>query len=107
MPLRIVDLFSGCGGLSYGGHLAASAPGIEVSTLAAVDLWSAACATYEQNIGFAPTDPGVSVPLLEDLRDKHSTAAFLLGGPGAVDKTDLLRAGRQLSSTVLCHGNHV
>jgi len=81
VPLRIVDLFSGCGGLSYGGHLAASAAGLEVSTLAAVDLWNAACTTYKKNMGFAPTVTPVSVPLLEDLRDKHSTVDLLLGGP--------------------------
>lgn len=81
MPLKTIDLFSGCGGLSYGGHLAASSAGLETATLAAVDLWSAACATYKHNLGFVPTVAPVSVSLLEEIRDRHATVDLLLGGP--------------------------
>jgi len=81
VSLGIVDLFSGCGGLSYGAHIAAADLGLSVETLAAVDLWKRACVTYEHNLGVSPKIAPVSLPLLEEIRDSHESVDLLLGGP--------------------------
>lgn len=47
--LRVVDLFSGCGGLSLGAREAANALGIEFQASLAVDIDEAAIEVYKQN----------------------------------------------------------
>ena len=73
MTVTAVDLFSGCGGLSYGDRLAGAELGLETRALTAVDLWPAACATYAYNLGVAPRIEAVSNVLLAAVHSAVST----------------------------------
>jgi len=78
---KLIELFSGCGGLSYGAHLAANESKVELEILAAVDVWQAASNTYERNLGIAPRVASVEVPLLESLHEAFPIVDILAGGP--------------------------
>jgi DNA (cytosine-5)-methyltransferase 1 len=77
----IVDLFSGCGGLSYGLHLAADSLGINARTVAAFDNWQVSCDTYERNIGVKPTCASLEIDNLTQLLDGIGSVDLVVGGP--------------------------
>jgi DNA (cytosine-5)-methyltransferase 1 len=81
VSVSVIDLFSGCGGLSYGAHAAASKLGINMSTKAAVDLWPAACETYAANLGVDPIVKPITKELLVELSEQYPSLDLLLGGP--------------------------
>lgn len=49
-PLRVVDLFCGCGGMSLGVRLAAEALGLRFEAVLAADFEEAALGVYEKNL---------------------------------------------------------
>jgi DNA (cytosine-5)-methyltransferase 1 len=59
--LRLVDLFCGAGGLTYGMYEAAASMGIEIRPRLALDLDEAALAIYQRNVG-------VDAPLVRDVQ---------------------------------------
>lgn len=79
--LRVLDLFSGCGGLSLGLHWAKGPNGEQFKTKAAVDVWEAACQTYEKNLGLKPHVVGVSRELVQELVKEHGGFDVVVGGP--------------------------
>jgi DNA (cytosine-5)-methyltransferase 1 len=81
MPITVVDLFSGCGGMSLGMHQAASALNLEATTVAAVDNWTAACDSFEANLGVKPICAPVTAKRLRTLAGKIGKVDLLLGGP--------------------------
>ncbi len=78
---RVLDLFSGCGGLSLGLHWASNAAGDAFETVAAVDIWEAACKTYEINFGISPHVEGVSKELVQEIVDAQGPIDLIVGGP--------------------------
>ena len=80
-PYRVLDLFSGCGGLSLGLHWAESENGHRFETVAAVDNWEVACETFEHNIGVSPICGGVTGELISDILKKSGPIDVIVGGP--------------------------
>jgi DNA (cytosine-5)-methyltransferase 1 len=78
---KVLDLFSGCGGLSLGLHWAKSRGGGSFETVAAVDNWGIACDTYEHNLGLAPIVAGVSSTLISEILKKSGPVDVVVGGP--------------------------
>ena len=78
---KVLDLFSGCGGLSLGLHWAKSNEGYSFETVAAVDNWAMACKTYEHNLGLAPVVAGVSRKIIEEVLRKSGPVDIIVGGP--------------------------
>ena len=78
---RVLDLFSGCGGLSLGLHWAKDSHGRGFTTVAAVDIWEIACRTYEANLGIAPKIAGVSLALTQEIIEEVGQIDIVVGGP--------------------------
>lgn len=81
MDLTSVDLFSGCGGLSFGAHMAASSLGANLSTAAAVDNWQEACDSYAANLGLVPQCAPVTDRRIRAIAGEVGPVDLLLGGP--------------------------
>lgn len=79
--LKVLDLFSGCGGLSLGLHWAKSATGSGFETVAAIDNWEAACKTYAHNLGLKPYVEGVSSGLVKKILKEVGAIDIVVGGP--------------------------
>jgi len=92
-PLRVVDLFAGCGGLTLGIQQAAIAAGLAMEVPLAIDFEVAATGVYKANFPFANVitdsveayfDGDLGSPLTETevgVREKHPTVHLLVGGP--------------------------
>jgi DNA (cytosine-5)-methyltransferase 1 len=78
---KVLDLFSGCGGLSLGLHWAESAGGASFETVAAIDNWEIACKTYEHNLGLAPLVAGVSKKVVSQVLEEVGPIDVIVGGP--------------------------
>jgi DNA (cytosine-5)-methyltransferase 1 len=78
--LRVLDLFSGCGGMSLGFSWAAS-PKARFESAGAIDIWKASCETYEANLNIAPMVDGVSKKSVTDLLDNIGDVDVITGGP--------------------------
>jgi DNA (cytosine-5)-methyltransferase 1 len=86
---KVIDLFSGCGGLSLGLHMS-KGEGCSFETVAAVDVWGAACDTFQQNF-FHDLDPrtvpifreGLTPEVIAKLKRKFGVQKIdlLVGGP--------------------------
>jgi DNA (cytosine-5)-methyltransferase 1 len=79
----VVDLFSGCGGITHGLHQV-KVQGYSYETLAAVDIWSAACDTLEVN--YPTVDvirEGLSPKVIKGLFSKYKSQGvdLVVGGP--------------------------
>lgn len=79
----VVDLFSGCGGITHGLHQV-NVDGFIFETLAAVDVWPAACDTLE--INYPSIDvirEGLSPKVIKGLVSKFGTQGvdLIVGGP--------------------------
>ena len=81
LELKVLDLFSGCGGLSLGLHWSKGPNGESFQTVAAVDNWDIACQTYERNLGVKPYNEGVTVDLIRSIVSKVGQIDILVGGP--------------------------
>ena len=79
-PLKVLDLFSGCGGLSLGLHLAQN-PKWRFETVAAIDIWDTACETYEVNLGLKPVVIGVSKESVKAALKQVGKVDVVVGGP--------------------------
>jgi DNA (cytosine-5)-methyltransferase 1 len=71
-PIQVIDLFSGCGGMSYG-FAAISEKTSSYRIVAAVDIDAYANKTYQRNIGIAPKQ----LDLATIARSKSSIQEFL------------------------------
>jgi DNA (cytosine-5)-methyltransferase 1 len=78
--IKCLDLFSGCGGMSLGLSWS-RAGGLAIESIAAIDIWAAACATYERNLGIAPHVDGVSAELVSAVLDDIGSVDLVVGGP--------------------------
>lgn len=79
--LKVLDLFSGCGGLSLGLHWAQGPNGEKFQTIAAVDNWDIACKTYETNLGVKPYNEGVTGELVRSILSSVGKIDVIVGGP--------------------------
>jgi DNA (cytosine-5)-methyltransferase 1 len=86
---KVIDLFSGCGGLSLGLHMS-KVEGYSYETVAAVDIWGAACDTLQRNFfqnfnsGFIPIfRQGLTPEVIAKLKRKFGVGKIdlLVGGP--------------------------
>ena len=80
-PLRVIDLFTGAGGLTRGWHEAADLAGIDFETVAAVELDPFAAASYRANFGDGLRHQHVGS--IEDWLDEDNVpqADVIFGGP--------------------------
>ena len=78
---RSLDLFSGCGGLSYGLSLARSKNGSSISTQIAIDNWKIACETFQENIGITPICGEINEELIKNINNLHGPFDIVVGGP--------------------------
>jgi DNA (cytosine-5)-methyltransferase 1 len=78
---KVLDLFSGCGGLSLGLHWAKSKKGSTFKTVAASDIWATASATYEQNLGISPYTAPISKELVKMILKDVGAVDIVVGGP--------------------------
>ncbi|MCP4303575.1 MAG: DNA cytosine methyltransferase [bacterium] len=100
-PVRIVDLFCGCGGLTLGVAQAANVSGYRVEIPLAVDFDSAAISLFGANFPKADTrcvdveelfDGNVGKRATrgeEELADRLGTVDYLVGGPPCQGHSDL------------------
>lgn len=79
-PIRVLDLFSGCGGLSLGLHLANN-PRLQFETIAAIDNWDVACNTYERNLSLKPFCGEVSLKTFGEMGLEPQSIDVVVGGP--------------------------
>ena len=63
-------------GLSWARH-----GGLAIESVAAIDIWAAACETYERNLGIAPSVEGVSAELVSEVLDQVGSVDLIVGGP--------------------------
>lgn len=108
-PLRVVDLFSGCGGLSLGAAEACRINGLKMKVVLALDLHADALAVYRKNFGV-----GDDVAQLDDiqelfqaklearlsikehlLRSKCKRVDLLIAGPPCQGHSDLNNSSRR------------
>lgn len=78
--LKVLDLFSGCGGLSLGLHHA-TVDGVGFETSAAIDIWEIATKTFERNLGLSPIVAGVSVETVTQAMRDSGPFDVIVGGP--------------------------
>lgn len=78
---RTLDLFSGCGGMSFGLSLCAGPDGSTYRCVGAMDNWKAACDTFEANLGLKADCDGVSAHSVGRVLDRVGTVDVLTGGP--------------------------
>ena len=81
----VIDLFSGCGGLTEGLHQV-NVNGARFRTLAAVDIWSAACDTLEKNFsgsGIRVFRSGLTPKVIKELENCYGDKKvdLIVGGP--------------------------
>jgi DNA (cytosine-5)-methyltransferase 1 len=79
--LRVLDLFSGCGGLSLGLHWAKNAAGFGFKTAAATDIWESASLTFEHNQGISPYVAPISKELVHQILNEAGPVDVVVGGP--------------------------
>lgn len=79
----VIDLFSGCGGLTEGLHQV-EVNGAKFRTLAAVDIWPAACDTLERNFpGVTIFREGLTASVIQKLKEANNSRQIdlIVGGP--------------------------
>lgn len=79
----VVDLFSGCGGLTHGLHQV-SVDQNKFETIAAVDIWGAACDTLEANFpNVTVFRKGLTTGVIDQLRELAPAGGvdLVVGGP--------------------------
>jgi len=79
----VIDLFSGCGGLTEGLHQV-DIGGAKFKTLAAVDIWPAACDTLERNYpDVCVFREGLSSSVIKKLKSANGSGRIdlVVGGP--------------------------
>lgn len=79
--LRVLDLFSGCGGLSLGLHWAKNSAGLGFKTAAATDIWESASLTFEHNQGLSPYVAPISKELVRKILKEVGPVDVVVGGP--------------------------
>lgn len=77
--VRVIDLFTGAGGLTLGWHQAADELGIDLQTVAAVELDAVAAASYRANFGGGKQYVGAIQAWLEE--EETPPADVIIGGP--------------------------
>lgn len=99
--IRLVDLFSGCGGMTVGVEEACRALGLRLKPLLAVDIDATALDIYQRNIPVESTstesveallDSELGSPLSmreQDLREQIGRVDILVGGPPCQGHSDL------------------
>lgn len=78
---KSLDLFSGCGGLSYGLALARSSIGSRIETKVAIDNWQIACDTFQDNLGIKPICDSVNSTLIKKVNNEFGPFDIIVGGP--------------------------
>ena len=81
VPAKVIDLFSGCGGLSLGMHTAAKKRKTSIDTLASIDMWKPACLTQEKNLKIKTTIAALTAEMLDDMASSLGRPDILVGGP--------------------------
>jgi DNA (cytosine-5)-methyltransferase 1 len=85
----VIDLFSGCGGLSLGLHMS-KVEGRSFRTVATVDIWGAACDTLQKNLlnysdscGADVFRRGLTAEVITELKQKFGVGKIdlVVGGP--------------------------
>ena len=76
----VLDLFSGCGGLSLGLELA-DHDQLQLNTIAAIDNWRVACHTYSQNLGLEPFCSDVNADAIQSALANKEKPDVIVGGP--------------------------
>lgn len=79
----VVDLFSGCGGITHGLHQV-EIEGARFKTLVAVDIWKSACETLKKNHPEVEVlDQGLSQKLIKTIESRYlgSGVDLVVGGP--------------------------
>lgn len=81
----VVDLFSGCGGLSYGFHVVGEATGA-FNPIAAFDTYRHANATFEANLRLRPLEVDLGAVPISNVPDlvapsRQSSRLVVIGGP--------------------------
>lgn len=79
--LKVLDLFSGCGGLSLGLEWARGPQGQKFKSVAAVDIWEIACKTYELNLGLKPINKPITNDLVREIIAEFGQIDVVVGGP--------------------------
>lgn len=77
--VRVIDLFTGAGGLTLGWHKAAEELGIHLQTVAAVEMDSVAASSYRANFGGGHQYVGAIQTWLEE--EETPGADVIIGGP--------------------------
>ncbi len=97
LPVRTVDLFSGCGALTLGAQEACRALGRRLESVLAVDLEAAALGVYQHNFpGCDCRLEDISAVLEDgDLRARYGPVDLLLGGPPCQGHSDLNNHSRR------------
>jgi len=78
---RVLDLFSGCGGLATGFRHASESEFAKFKTVGAMDSWDVACKTFTANHGIEATCEGVSRESVDRLLSKVGDVDVIAGGP--------------------------
>jgi DNA (cytosine-5)-methyltransferase 1 len=78
---KVLDLFSGCGGLSLGLDMVERGESRVFNTTAAVDHWLPACNTYELNLGLKPICESVDGSSVLNALQQHGPFDVVVGGP--------------------------
>ncbi len=80
-PIRVLDLFSGCGGLAAGFGLAVTRQGDRFRCLGAIDNWKPACESFELNHCVEAMHAPVSLDAVRRVLSSHGDADVICGGP--------------------------
>lgn len=78
--IRSLDLFSGCGGLTYGLSLSESSSS-RIEAVAALDNWQAACDTFNLNFDVKARCEGVDRQTVSAVLDEVGDVDLVVGGP--------------------------
>lgn len=79
--LRVLDLFSGCGGFSAGLDLSESPKG-RFETVGAIDVWLPACNSFESNFPKATVlNRSVNRSSIEEVMNEVGDVDIIVGGP--------------------------